>query len=146
MEEPGFYAPKHVSKPWGHEVIFGHYNGGDGVGYLGKLLHVQKGHSLSFQYHNHKTETLMVLYGKVRVKFGKNEDTLERRVLDVHTVLHIPIGYRHSIEALENSCIAEVSTPYPQDTVRINDLYGRMTGAAEKNSRAGASKHSSKRK
>lgn len=126
MEQPGFYTPKHVSKPWGHEIIFGHYKAGEGSeGYLGKLLHVQKGQSLSFQYHHHKTETLMLLYGKVRVTLGTEQGSLEKRVLDVHTVLHIPRGYRHSIEALDNACIVEVSTPFPDDTVRLEDAYGR---------------------
>jgi len=133
MEQPGFYSPKHVSKPWGHEVIFGHYKAGSGAeGYLGKLLHVQKGHSLSLQYHGSKTETLMLLYGKVRVTLGKDEDSLERRVLDVHTVLHVARGYLHRLEALENSCIVEVSTPYPNDTVRLEDLYGRTSSVPKK--------------
>ena len=42
-----------VPKPWGHEVIWAHTEL-----YVGKLLHIKAGHSLSVQYHNQKDETI----------------------------------------------------------------------------------------
>src|SRR5262249_25504028 len=45
-----------VDKPWGHELIWAHTDR-----YVGKLLHIKKGESLSLQYHRKKDETIMVL-------------------------------------------------------------------------------------
>ena len=44
---------KHVPKPWGHETIWAHTDR-----YVGKILHINAGESLSVQYHNHKDETV----------------------------------------------------------------------------------------
>ena len=49
-----------VPKPWGHEVIWAH----TGL-YVGKVLHIKAGHSLSVQYHNQKDETIHVLSGEM---------------------------------------------------------------------------------
>ena len=45
--------PKRVDKPWGHEVWWARTER-----YVGKLLHVKKGESLSLQYHRVKDETI----------------------------------------------------------------------------------------
>ena len=49
-----------VDKPWGNELIWAITDR-----YVGKILHIKKGHSLSLQYHNQKDETVMVLSGKM---------------------------------------------------------------------------------
>ena len=46
---------KTVDKPWGNELIWAVTDR-----YVGKILHIKKGHSLSLQYHNQKDETVMV--------------------------------------------------------------------------------------
>ncbi|MCG2802267.1 MAG: hypothetical protein L6311_09240, partial [Cellulomonas sp.] len=46
-------------KPWGHETVFA---GGEN-GYVGKLLTIAVGQSLSLQYHREKDETLVILSG-----------------------------------------------------------------------------------
>src|SRR2546423_1641507 len=49
-----------VDKPWGNELIWAETDR-----YVGKILHVKTGHSLSLQYHVKKDETVMVLSGKM---------------------------------------------------------------------------------
>src|SRR5206468_3176555 len=51
-------APVLVPKPWGHELIWARTDR-----YVGKILHIKKGESLSLQYHRQKDETIMVLSG-----------------------------------------------------------------------------------
>ena len=46
-----------VDKPWGHEEIFAMVEGG----YVGKLLTVRAGESLSLQYHHEKDETIALV-------------------------------------------------------------------------------------
>ena len=41
--------PKRVPKPWGYEIWWARTER-----YVGKILHVNKGESLSLQYHNVK--------------------------------------------------------------------------------------------
>ena len=47
-----------VEKPWGYELIWA--KTGD---YVGKILHINKGHKLSLQYHKVKEETIFVQSG-----------------------------------------------------------------------------------
>ncbi len=47
---PWGFAPRRVEKPWGHELIWA-----VGDAYVGKLLFVAAGQSLSLQYHERRT-------------------------------------------------------------------------------------------
>ena len=49
-----------VEKPWGYEL---HWAKTDR--YVGKIIHVNKGHALSLQYHNIKDETIFLWSGKL---------------------------------------------------------------------------------
>ena len=55
-------AIRHVSKPWGYELIFAKTGR-----YVGKILHINKGESLSLQYHEMKEETLYVVNGELQL-------------------------------------------------------------------------------
>ena len=53
-----------TDKPWGHETLFA-----DGSnGYVGKLIHVLAGRSLSLQLHHRKDETISVVSGEMVVR------------------------------------------------------------------------------
>ena len=47
-----------VDKPWGYELIWAKTDR-----YVGKVLHVKKGHKLSLQYHEQKVETIFLQSG-----------------------------------------------------------------------------------
>ena len=49
-----------VEKPWGYEVWWARTDR-----YVGKQIHINKGHALSLQYHNRKDETIFVWSGKI---------------------------------------------------------------------------------
>ena len=107
-------------KPWGYEHLWAlneHY--------AGKFLHVRAGESLSLQYHETKDETIHLVEGKLLLRVGATENSIEEQVLSPGDSFHIPPGTVHQMQALENCVIAEVSTPHLDDVVRLRDRYGR---------------------
>src|SRR5947208_713590 len=110
---------KRVPKPWGHELIFAKTSR-----YVGKILHVNRGESLSLQYHEIKEETLFVVSGVLALTI---EFEGERREMTLRAgeAFHIPPRMIHRMEALEDTDLAEVSTPELDDVVRLEDRYGR---------------------
>lgn len=109
-----------VEKPWGHEIWWAHT-----TDYAGKLLVVHGGHQLSLQLHREKDETSYLLSGRLRLTQGLSEDTLEEREVGPGDSWRNEPGVIHSIEALEDSVVLEVSTPHLDDVMRIRDRYGR---------------------
>lgn len=110
---------KRVPKPWGYELIWAHTDR-----YVGKLLHINAGHALSVQYHNHKDETVYLLRGEMKywVKLG---DELEDVRLSEGDAFRITPGTVHYMEAITDCDIIEASTPELDDVVRLEDRYGR---------------------
>ena len=108
-----------VPKPWGYELIFAKTGK-----YAGKMLHINRGESLSLQYHEMKEETLFVVRGELKLTI---EYDGERRELALHSgqAFHIPPRLIHRMEAVEDTDVAEVSTPELDDVVRLEDRYGR---------------------
>jgi quercetin dioxygenase-like cupin family protein len=113
-------VPRRVEKPWGHEIWWAATDQ-----YVGKILHVNKGHRLSLQYHEKKDETSYVLSGRLILVQGESEDSLTERTVSVGDVWHNAPGVIHTIEALEDADVLEASTPHLDDVVRIRDNYGR---------------------
>jgi mannose-6-phosphate isomerase-like protein (cupin superfamily) len=112
--------PRRVEKPWGYEIWYAHTDA-----YAGKILHVDRGHRLSLQYHERKDESNYLLSGRVLLVHGASEDDLTERELGPGAVWRNRPGELHTIEALEDSDVLEVSTPHLDDVVRISDSYGR---------------------
>lgn len=112
--------PQRVEKPWGHELWWAQTES-----YAGKLLHVEAGHQLSLQLHREKDETSYLLSGRLRLTRGPTIDDLEVREIGPGYAWRVEPGTVHSIEALEDSLVLEVSTPHLDDVVRLQDRYGR---------------------
>ena len=112
-------AIKRVAKPWGYELIFGKTDR-----YVGKILHVNKGESLSLQYHEMKEETLFVVSGELRLTIEYEGDRREI-MLRAGEAFHIPPRVIHRMFAVADTDVAEVSTPELDDVVRLEDRYGR---------------------
>jgi quercetin dioxygenase-like cupin family protein len=108
-----------VDKPWGYEL---HWAKTDR--YVGKLIHVTKGHALSLQYHNMKDETIFLWSGKLQFEMEVDGQLVAREMLPGEAV-HITPKTVHRMTALEESDIFEVSTPELLDVVRLEDRYGR---------------------
>jgi mannose-6-phosphate isomerase len=109
-----------VEKPWGYELIWA--KTGD---YVGKILHINKGHKLSLQYHQKKEETILVYSGKMLFVFEDEKGTLQEIPLQAGEAHHIPTGRKHRMIAVEDCDVFEVSTPQLDDVVRLEDGYGR---------------------
>jgi mannose-6-phosphate isomerase len=112
--------PQRVEKPWGHEIWWAHTDE-----YAGKILAVNAGHALSLQFHHEKDETSYLLSGRLRLTRGASEEELEEQEIEPGQAWRVEPGTVHSIEALEDSVVLEVSTPQLKDVVRLQDCYGR---------------------
>ncbi len=128
MADP-LHPPKIVEKPWGREIWFA-----DQPAYAGKLLEVRQGCRLSLQYHERKIETLYLLSGRVRLTYRATAPgetpTVAVAPADQFEwlpgrALHVPPRTVHRFEALEDSVLAEVSTPDLTDIVRLQDDFSR---------------------
>jgi len=111
---------RRVPKPWGYELIFGKTDR-----YVGKILHITKGESLSLQYHEIKEETLFVVSGELKLTVEWDGDRREVP-LRAGEAFHIPPRLIHRMEAVVDTDVAEVSTPELDDVVRLEDRYGRQ--------------------
>lgn len=109
-----------VKKPWGYEKIFARSEK-----YVGKVLHIDAGESLSLQYHERKDETIHVLAGKLVLEVDEGS-MLVKKVLGEGEGYRILPGARHRMSAEEPTDILEVSTPELDDVVRLEDRYGRI--------------------
>jgi mannose-6-phosphate isomerase len=116
---------KRVEKPWGYELIWA--KTGD---YVGKVLHINKGHKLSLQYHRVKEETFFVATGKMMLVFENDKGVLEEILMNTGEAHHIPVGRKHRMVGVEDCDIFEVSTPQIDDVVRLEDGYGRTGTSA----------------
>ena len=110
-----------VEKPWGYELWWARTDR-----YVGKLIHINKGHALSLQYHNHKDETIFVWQGKMLFESREGEGELQGREMGPGESVHVTPPTVHRMTALEDTDIFEVSTPEVEDVVRLEDRYGRQ--------------------
>jgi mannose-6-phosphate isomerase len=117
--------PERVDKPWGHEEIFALVEGS----YVGKLLFVNAGESLSLQYHHAKDETIALVSGQVEIDLGDSPETLRPVSLAPGDSVHVLPGTLHRLRAVTDSVLVEASTADPgwrDDIVRLEDRYGRL--------------------
>jgi mannose-6-phosphate isomerase len=113
--------PRRVEKPWGYELIWAETDH-----YLGKVLFVRAGQSLSLQFHNEKDEAWYVDSGRAQVELGEaGQGILNTEVIGPGAAFHFAPGTVHRVTALEDTRILEVSTPHLDDVVRLEDRYGR---------------------
>jgi mannose-6-phosphate isomerase len=112
--------PHRVDKPWGHELWWALTDA-----YAGKILHVERGHRLSLQFHQQKDESAYLLAGRLLLTKGPAEDNLTTVELRPGDAWRNVPGEVHMIEAIEDSDVLEVSTPELDDVVRLTDSYGR---------------------
>jgi mannose-6-phosphate isomerase-like protein (cupin superfamily) len=114
------FTPRHVDKPWGWELIWA-----ETESYVGKLLFVKAGQSLSLQYHEQKDEAWLVREGRAKLELGAVGGPLETQEITPGDAFHYRPGTVHRVTAIEDTLIIEVSTPHLSDVVRLEDAYGR---------------------
>ena len=115
------FEPRRVEKPWGYELIWAHTDT-----YVGKILFVRAGESLSLQFHREKEESWFVDFGRAELQLGEaGQAALNTEVVAAGACFHFVPGTVHRVTALEDTRIVEVSTPQLDDVVRLEDRYGR---------------------
>jgi mannose-6-phosphate isomerase len=115
-----------VNKPWGYEIIWAHTDR-----YVGKILHINHGESLSYQFHRVKDETIRLLSGVLEMDIETNGERQKVRLAPGEG-LHIVPGMKHRMTAVEDCDVLEVSTPELDDVVRLEDRYGRVDTDVDK--------------
>jgi mannose-6-phosphate isomerase len=115
------FEPRRVEKPWGHELIWA-----VAEQYVGKVLFVAAGQSLSLQFHREKDESWYVQAGRAKLELGEaGEAVLVEEIITPGAAFRYRPGTVHRVTAIEDTTILEVSTPHLDDVVRLEDLYGR---------------------
>ena len=126
MSEPGGAAEvraapgERVDKPWGHELRWAVTDR-----YIGKLIHVKKGHQLSLQYHVQKDETIFIVSGLLDLVLEDAAGELNVHRMTPGMTARIRPGRRHRFIGVEDTDLVEVSSPEVDDVVRLEDSYGR---------------------
>ena len=116
------FEPRRVDKPWGWELIWA-----DADTYVGKVLFVRAGQSLSLQFHREKDESWYVESGKASLELGDVGDAvLNTEIVGRGACFRYRPGTVHRVTAIEDTTILEVSTPHLDDVVRLEDEYGRV--------------------
>ena len=119
--DPWAFEPRKVEKPWGYELIWA-----ESERYVGKILFIKAGESLSLQFHRVKDEAWLVQAGRAKLELGSAGDAvLSAEVIGVGATFRFRPGTVHRVTALEDTTIVEVSTPELDDVVRLEDQYGR---------------------
>lgn len=111
---------KVVKKPWGKEYWI-HL----GEKFCLKLLSIKGEERTSLQFHDLKVETHYIHKGELELSFNENSEldieNLDKVILEAQNVVHIPNKVLHRTKAIKDTLIFEVSTPHPNDVIRVED-------------------------
>jgi mannose-6-phosphate isomerase len=88
-----------------------------------KKLFIKAGSKGGLQYHRKRIEAGYIVSGKMVIRIGK-ENNIEERTLNAGDHFIFEQGVVHQEEALEDTIIIECSTPWINDRVRVEELYG----------------------
>jgi mannose-6-phosphate isomerase-like protein (cupin superfamily) len=113
-------SPRKVEKPWGWELVWA-----EAEDYVGKLLFIRAGESLSLQYHEVKDESWLVQEGRAELELGEVGGALEMFEIAPGDTYRFRPRTVHRVTAVEDTLVVEVSTSHPTDVVRLEDKYGR---------------------
>lgn len=119
---PDKYVYNRAEKPWGYEELIECNDK-----YVVKKLFMKQGHACSIQYHELKTETILVFSGLLNIYIGNSLETLEKKVYRPGETVTIKPYTVHRMEALEDCIYYETSTNELWDVVRLQDNYGRSS-------------------
>ncbi|HEU4972290.1 MAG TPA: cupin domain-containing protein, partial [Gaiellaceae bacterium] len=113
-------TPRKVEKPWGWELVWA-----EAEEYVGKLLFVRAGESLSLQYHEVKDESWLVQEGRAKLELGEVDGELETFEIVPGDAYRFRPETVHRVTAIEDTLVIEISTNHLTDVVRLEDRYGR---------------------
>ena len=110
----GPVIPQKIPKRWGYELIYAN------DWYCCKLLVIERNCKTSMHLHLEKEETLLVVAGRLLVKYIKDKEE-HSYIVDVDNAFTIGPGFPHALEALDEQVrLVEASTPsFDTDSIRI---------------------------
>ena len=118
---PDKYLFGKIEKPWGYEELVECNDK-----YVVKKLFMKTGHSCSTQYHELKTETIVVLSGQLAILVGETKEQMEEKIYGLGDTITIRPYTVHKMRAVEDCLYLETSTNELWDVVRLEDNYGRV--------------------
>lgn len=108
-------------RDWGEEILLVH---APGLYTLKKLI-LKAGKKGGLQYHRKKDEATYILSGTLLVRYEDKDSNLIEKILEKGDFLHFPTGCIHQEEAISDVVMIEVSTPFFNDRVRVESLFGQ---------------------
>src|SRR5687767_11375555 len=85
-------AVQRVPKPWGYELVWAHTSH-----YAGKILWIRRGCRLSFQFHEHKHESIYLLSGTLELEMEDDEGRMMCHSVRRGEIFHVPACRRHRL-------------------------------------------------
>lgn len=121
MKTAEFPEPQDVGpRQWGKELLFFTVGGK----FTFKRIEMHEGACGGLQYHHRKDEGGVVVSGRILVRYDDGTGKLAERICEAGDCFFFPQGAVHQTEALTNAAYIEVSTPYFNDRVHVEHLYG----------------------
>lgn len=116
-----FPGPEDVGpRPWGTEEMLGSVPGS----FTFKRLKVRAGQKGGLQFHRKKNEMAYLVEGRLLVRYQNEAGELASKTIEPGGVVHFPPGSIHQEEALDDCLLIEVSTPFLNDRVRVEQFFG----------------------
>jgi mannose-6-phosphate isomerase-like protein (cupin superfamily) len=112
-----------ITKPWGYEIILSPPD----AKITSKILHINKNHRFSLQYHDKKEEILTLIKGKAIIYLGDKKENVKEYKMEKMKGYYIKPFQIHRVKGLTDCEILESSTPEVGNTVRLEDDYSRGT-------------------
>lgn len=110
--------PMYEERRWGTYKVMGHEHFCDGHNALTKLLQINGGMSISYQYHNNREEIWTFIDGEGEVAIEGVVSKVQRG-----SVVHIKAGQRHAVRAITDLQIIEVQSGeelVEEDIIRLD--------------------------
>lgn len=103
LDGPRLYRAARHRTPWGEEVTF---TGREGR-YVGKLLHIDAGESLSLPTPGCVSTTFFLLSGLARLEYGSEPDSLKAVAFHPGDVVRLPAGSVYRLLPAEDVTLIE---------------------------------------
>ena len=120
MARPTAIFPKEKSvgpREWGEEILLVLSSGK----YTMKKLIIKSGNKGGLQFHRKKDEAGYIVSGTMKIRFEDKNGKIEERLVSEGDWFHFPTGSVHQEEAITDCLLVEVSTPYANDRVRVEN-------------------------
>lgn len=110
---------------WGEEILI--YNSSQRYSF--KVLHIKQGCKGGLQYHRKKDECTYMVSGEMIVRYDLGDGNgLQEVTIGPGDWIRFPPGMVHQEEAITDVVRIEASTPFFNDRVRVEELYGLEKG------------------